>query len=65
MNDGLLCRCSICGREERAGSSPLTNGWPTCCRGYTMTLIDTQQFIAAIDQSMGDVFAPVRDALRQ
>ena len=61
MSAGLLCRCSKCGREERAGSSPLVNGWPKCC-GYTMTLIDTERFIAALDDSMAEVFAPVRAA---
>ena len=62
-DDGLLCRCSVCGREERAGASPLRNGWPMCC-GYTMTLIDTERFIAGIDAAMGEVFAPVREALQ-
>ena len=46
---GLLCRCSTCGREERAGESPLRDGWPKCC-GYTMTLIDTQRFIASVSE---------------
>lgn len=58
---GLLCRCSVCGREERAGASPLSNGWPMCC-GYTMTLIDTARFIAALDDEMAVIFAPVRKA---
>lgn len=60
---GLLCRCSVCGRDERAGESPLRNGWPKCC-GYTMTLIETQRFIDGIDQAMGEVFEPIREALR-
>lgn len=58
--NGLLCRCSKCGREERAGASPLKNGWPKCC-GYTMTLIDTKRFIESIDSQMGEVFSPVRN----
>lgn len=63
MSDqGLLCRCSVCGREERAGASPLSNGWPHCC-GYTMTLLDTARFIAALDEEMDGVFAPARLAL--
>jgi hypothetical protein len=57
---GLLCRCSVCGREERAGASPLRSGWPHCC-GYTMTLIDTKRFIATVDQEVGGIFA---DAVR-
>ena len=59
MSDRLLCRCSVCGREERAGASPLRNGWPMCC-GYTMTLIDTQRFIDALDTEMDAIFAPIR-----
>jgi hypothetical protein len=59
MSEGLLCRCSVCGREERAGASPLRNGWPSC-HGYTMTLVETQRFIDGIEQAMGEVFAPVR-----
>lgn len=58
---GLLCRCSICGREERAGASPLSTGWPKCC-GYTMTLVETQRFIDALDDEMGKAFAPARAA---
>jgi hypothetical protein len=57
--DGLLCRCAVCQREERAAPSPLTNGWPKCC-GYTMTLIDTERFITSIDESMSEAFAPAR-----
>jgi hypothetical protein len=62
MNDqGLLCRCSVCEREERAGDSPLTRGWPKCC-GYTMTLVDTERFIASLDDQMGRAFAGVTAA---
>jgi hypothetical protein len=53
---GLLCRCSVCGREERAGESPLRNGWPSC-HGYTMTLIDTKRFIDGMDSEIGAIFA--------
>ncbi len=55
MSAGLLCRCSVCGREERAGDSPLRNGWPMC-HGYTMTLIDTERFIASVDAEVGAIF---------
>lgn len=58
---GLLCRCSVCGREERTGQNPLRDGWPKC-HGYTMTLIDNERFIASIDSAMGEIFAPVRAA---
>ena len=43
---GLLCRCTVCGREERTGDAPLRDGWPRC-HGYTMRLIDTEAFKAA------------------
>ena len=55
---GFLCRCSVCGREERTGDNPLKNGWPMC-HDYTMTLIDTERFTAAIEGQMADIFAPV------
>jgi hypothetical protein len=55
---GFLCRCSVCGREERTGDNPLKNGWPMC-HGYTMTLIDNEAFKAAIDSQMAEIFAPV------
>ncbi len=55
---GFLCRCTVCGCEERTGNNPLKNGWPKCC-GYTMTLIDSEAFTAAIDRQMGEIFAPV------
>lgn len=61
--NGLLCRCSECGREERAGASPLRNGWPKCC-GYTMTLIETERFIAQINDQMSDCLAPAREAMQ-
>jgi hypothetical protein len=63
LTHGLLCRCSACGREERTGTNPLRDGWPRCC-GYTMTLIDTEQFIASIDSAMKEIFAPVQAARR-
>lgn len=50
---GYLCRCTICGREERSGDRPLSRGWPRCC-GYTMRLIDTQAFIAAVNDEVAD-----------
>lgn len=37
-----LCRvrCDICKREQAVGGAKaLASGWPTCCRGYTMTLL--------------------------
>lgn len=58
---GLLCRCSVCDREERTGASPLSNGWPKCC-GYTMTLIDTRRFIDGVDREARIIFAPARAA---
>lgn len=54
---GLLCRCSICGQEERTGANPLKDGWPKCC-GYTMTLIETQRFINGIESAMEEIMAP-------
>lgn len=56
---GLLCRCSVCNREERAGESPLRDGWPKCC-GYTMTLVDTKRFIESVDEKVGECFSVVR-----
>ena len=58
----FLCRCTVCGREGRTGENPLKEGWPTCC-GYTMRLEDNEAFVAAIDRQMGEIFAPVRDAM--
>jgi hypothetical protein len=58
MTEGLLCRCSVCGREERTGDHPLRDGWPTCC-GYAMTLIDTERFIASVDEEVRTI---VREA---
>lgn len=55
---GYLCRCSVCGREERTGDNPLKNGWPMC-HSYTMTLVDTEAFTAAIEGQMADIFAPL------
>lgn len=55
---GFLCRCTICGREERTGDNPLKNGWPKC-HGYMMTLLDNEAFKEAIDRQMGEIFAPV------
>jgi hypothetical protein len=49
---GYLCRCTVCGREERAGLSPLRNGWPKCC-GYTMRLEDTKSFIENVERELG------------
>ena len=60
---GYLVRCTVCGREERTGSNPLRDGWPQCC-GYTMRLEDNEAFKADIDRAMGEIFAPVRDAIR-
>lgn len=60
---GYLCRCTLCGREERTGSNPLKNGWPLCC-GYTMRLEDNERFKADIDSMMGEIFAPVKEAMR-
>lgn len=44
-------RCTVCGREDWSGSSPLRNGWPKCC-GYTMRLEDTARFIADVDSQV-------------
>jgi len=60
---GYLCRCTVCGREERTGPNPLKNGWPSCC-GYTMRLEDNERFKADIDSAMGEIFAPVKEAMR-
>jgi hypothetical protein len=59
---GLLCKCSVCQREERTGDRPLATGWPKCC-GYTMTLVETQRFIDTLEQQMRPVVSPLR-ALR-
>ena len=64
---GYLCKCGACGREERTGDNPLRNGWPGCC-GYTMTLVETERFIANIDAAMGKQFgalAAIRRATPQ
>ena len=48
-----LCRCSICGREERVDFAVcLRRGWPTCCKGYTMTLITTSADVARATESV-------------
>ena len=60
---GYLCRCTVCGREERTGHNPLKNGWPMCC-GYTMRLEESERFTADIDSAMGEIFAPVHVARR-
>ena len=59
--EGYLCRCSVCQREERTCDNPLKNGWPEC-HGYTMTLIETERFVAAIDGQMAEIFSPVQVA---
>lgn len=61
---GFLCRCTVCGREERTGDNPLKNGWPMC-HGYTMRLEDNERFKEAIDRQMGEIFAPVVAARRE
>lgn len=59
MSEGLLCRCTVCGHEERAGDSPLRNGWPRCC-GYTMRLINTKRFIDSVNSEVTNIFALAR-----
>jgi len=59
---GYLCRCTVCGREERTSQKPLRDGWPMCCT-YTMRLEDNKAFVANIDRAMGEIFAPVHAAL--
>jgi hypothetical protein len=49
---GYRVACTVCGREEQSGESPLTTGWPKCC-GYTMRLVDTDRFIADVDRHVG------------
>lgn len=47
---GMLVKCDHCGAEfnvSAAGS--LRGGWPTCCKGHTMRLISTKEFIAAVE----------------
>ena len=61
MSAGYLCRCTVCGREERAGESPLRNSWPMCC-GYTMRLEDTKRFITDVDGEVGAIVADARRA---
>jgi hypothetical protein len=60
QSDSYL-RCSVCGRESTTNfSSSLRHGWEKCC-GYTMTLVRTD---ADIGSAVGDVFAPVRTAIK-
>ena len=31
--------CKTCGREQKVEAAHcLRHGWPTCCKGYTMTI---------------------------
>jgi hypothetical protein len=55
-NGFYLCRCTVCGREDRTGLTPLRDGWPKCC-GYTMHLVETERFIASVDRQVGAVVA--------
>jgi hypothetical protein len=40
-----ILRCSVCKRWEWTGKSGgyLAHGWPTCCKGFTMTLVTQRQ----------------------
>lgn len=52
-----LVRCAVCRREAYVDfATCLRSGWPKCCRGYTMTLVETK---ADIDAAVGGI---VRDA---
>lgn len=37
--------CSVCGHRQDVGDAAghLRNGWPTCCKGYAMTLYTQRQ----------------------
>ena len=61
---GFLCRCTVCGREERTGENPLRDGWPKCC-GYTMRLEDKEAFKEAIERQVGEIFVLFHDAIRE
>lgn len=41
--------CSVCGYRQDVGNvaGKLAHGWPTCCKGYAMTLYTVRQVEAA------------------
>lgn len=53
--NGYRVCCTICGRVQMSGASPLANGWPKCC-GYTMRLADTEAFIRDIPTTISETF---------
>lgn len=52
---GYLCRCTICGREEHSGRTPLRDGWPKC-HDLTMRLVESERFIEDVDAQTAAAF---------
>ena len=54
-----LCRCGLCGREERVSFSHcLSRGWPECC-GQTMSMLASTS-ADLLDAAAREGFEPAR-----